>query len=87
MEYPRDFLFNLNTFRSSDAKRMWRQAIKDRDGNRCVYCGSTENLTIDHIRPKALGGETSDHNCCCACKACNQMKGSMPVDDFLLMTA
>jgi hypothetical protein len=27
-----------------------------RDGNRCVYCGTVENLTIDHVLPKSRGG-------------------------------
>ena len=27
-----------------------------RDGNKCVYCGTVENLTIDHVLPKSRGG-------------------------------
>lgn len=80
---PRSLMHNLVTFRSSDAKRMWRQGIKERDGNRCVYCGSSHNLTIDHVRPRILGGPTTSSNCVTACRTCNQAKGSMHVDDFL----
>ena len=83
METPRSLMHDLLTFRSSDAKRMWRDSIKARDGNKCVYCGSTENLTIDHVRPQAHGGSTTASNCVTACRPCNQAKGSMQVDVFL----
>ena len=83
METPRSLMHELLTFRSSDAKRMWRDSIKARDGYKCVYCGCTENLTIDHVRPRALGGSTTASNCVTACRSCNQEKGSMQVEDFL----
>jgi 5-methylcytosine-specific restriction endonuclease McrA len=83
MDTPRSLMHDLLCFRSSDAKRMWRESIKERDGHRCVYCGSIENLTIDHVRPRSLGGATSADNCVTACRPCNQAKGSMQVDVFL----
>jgi 5-methylcytosine-specific restriction endonuclease McrA len=83
METPRSLMFDLLTFRAGDARRMWREEIKRRDGNRCVYCGSTDNLTIDHIRPRSKGGPTTASNCVTACRACNHEKGSLPVDAFL----
>ena len=30
----------------------WAQEVKNRDGNRCVICGSTDNLDAHHIIPK-----------------------------------
>lgn len=83
METPRSLMHDLLTFRSSDAKRMWREEIKRRDKNRCVYCGSTANLTIDHIRPRSKGGRTTADNCVTACQSCNQAKGSLTVQEFL----
>jgi 5-methylcytosine-specific restriction endonuclease McrA len=83
MDSPRSLMHDLLTFRSSDAKRMWRDKIKLRDNNRCVYCGSTKDLTIDHVRPRSKGGETNAVNCVTACRLCNQAKGSMPVQEFL----
>ena len=77
MDTPCSFLHELRCFRSSDAKRMWRESIKERDGYRCVYCGSSEHLTIDHVRPQSMGGPTTAANCVTACRACNQLKGSM----------
>ena len=83
METPRSLMFELLTFRSGDAKRMWRESIKARDGHKCVYCGSSENLTIDHVRPKSKGGTDTADNCVTACRPCNQAKGSMHVDVFM----
>jgi len=86
METPRSLMHDLLTFRSSDAKRMWREGIKSRDNHSCVYCGSTNNLTIDHIRPRSRGGPTTSSNCVTACRSCNLAKGSMLVDEFLNLT-
>lgn len=87
MDRPQDYLINLHCFRSSDAKKMWRDAIKERDNHQCVYCQSSNNLTIDHVRPKKMGGPTTANNCVTACRACNQAKGSLHIDEFLLLMA
>ena len=83
MDTPRSLMQNLFTFRSTDARRMWRDGIKARDNNRCIYCGSTEDLTIDHVRPRCRGGETNASNCVTACLSCNQEKGSLHINEFL----
>jgi 5-methylcytosine-specific restriction endonuclease McrA len=80
---PRSLMLELLTFRSGDAKRMWREEIKRRDGYQCVYCGSSEDLTIDHIVPQCKGGPTTSSNCATACRSCNLAKGSMQVDEFM----
>ena len=72
---PDEMLFNLHTCRSSDAKREWRKMVKDKWGNQCAYCGSTEELTIDHVVASAMGGSNLVHNTVCCCKKCNQSKG------------
>jgi hypothetical protein len=76
MENPQAMMQSLQALRSSEAKRMWRNWIYERDSFQCVYCGSSENLTIDHCRPKAKGGQTLSSNCVTACRSCNQSKGS-----------
>jgi 5-methylcytosine-specific restriction endonuclease McrA len=83
MQTPGDYLYNMVVLKSSDAKRMWRNAIFERDGHRCVYCGCDRNLTIDHVRPRSRGGATNAENCATACRSCNQAKGSMHVEAFL----
>lgn len=45
--------------------------VRIRD-KKCVKCGSTHNLEFDHIKPFALGGETSRDNLRLLCRNCNQ---------------
>ena len=41
----------------------------------CAYCGNPAD-TIDHIRPRYQGGASVLRNMACACRSCNQGKGS-----------
>ena len=50
------YVFNLHTTCSAEAKRLWRQKIKEEWDWECAYCGSEHKLTIDHIVPRAKGG-------------------------------
>ena len=61
---------------SSQAKRAWRQAIKDAWRNSCCYCGGTHELTLDHIRPRCRGGQDALTNLAACCLEHNQDKGS-----------
>ena len=54
--------------------------IYKRDSNSCQYCGSTRNLTIDHIIPKCRGGEDTWENLVVACGPCNTKKGNTPLE-------
>lgn len=54
-----------------------RRTLFKRDSQTCQYCGiqpGTDELTIDHIIPKAQGGVTSWENCALACVDCNRKK-------------
>ena len=52
-----------------------RENIFRRDGYQCQYCGTNKELTLDHVVPKAKGGDTSWGNLVTACKQCNSRKG------------
>ncbi|MCI0706814.1 MAG: HNH endonuclease [Ignavibacteriae bacterium] len=53
-----------------------RKNILRRDSHRCQYCGRADvPLTVDHILPKARGGDESWENLVCACVRCNNKKG------------
>ena len=52
-----------------------KAAIYRRDNNTCQYCGSTRNLTIDHLIPRCKGGSDLWENLLLACSKCNTVKG------------
>lgn len=51
-----------------------RRAVFERDGGRCVQCGSNFDLQYDHILPVARGGATSVPNLQLLCADCNREK-------------
>jgi 5-methylcytosine-specific restriction endonuclease McrA len=54
-----------------------RRNIFKRDRYVCQYCGSqpgSEELTIDHVVPRAQGGESRWDNCVLSCVDCNHCK-------------
>lgn len=54
-----------------------RRNIFRRDKYVCQYCGiqpGSDELTIDHVTPRAQGGVTSWENCVLACVECNKTK-------------
>ena len=65
--------------------RLLRQKVKfarrnvfARDGNICQYCGrrfGTSELSLDHVVPRAQGGDSSWENVVCCCVRCNVRKG------------
>jgi 5-methylcytosine-specific restriction endonuclease McrA len=60
-----------------------RRNLFRRDRNTCQYCGRrfpTEDLSIDHVTPRSLGGHSSWLNCVVACLACNARKGNRTLD-------
>lgn len=49
----------------------------------CVYCGSTINLTTDHLIPKNKGGDDSADNVVLACQSCNSSRGDKGIFEWL----
>lgn len=57
------------------AKRL-RPLILERDRRRCVRCGSTERLEVDHVISLARGGSSEVENLQTLCLPCNRAKGA-----------
>ena len=52
-----------------------KKNVMVRDGFKCVYCGTTTNLNIDHVLPQSKGGKNTFENTVTACVYCNNRKG------------
>jgi hypothetical protein len=65
-----------NPFRCSKFRPPIPQKIRDEVLSRgsCVLCGSTSNLTVDHIVAYSRGGAHDISNFQCLCAKCNRKK-------------
>ena len=60
------------------AVKFSRQNIYLRDNFRCQYCRvrvSSQELNLDHVIPRSLGGQTTWENIVTCCVPCNVRKG------------
>ena len=61
-----------------------RQHLIAKHGMVCALCSkpikSEDELTVDHIIPRAMGGATTYENCQLAHKECNFRKGNKYID-------
>lgn len=48
-----------------------REAVFERDGYKCVRCGSDDRIEVDHILPQSCGGPHIIENLRTLCKSCN----------------
>lgn len=58
--------------------RFNRKNLFARDDHCCQYCGQTHpvnQLSLDHVVPRAHGGKTTWENIVCSCVTCNSRKG------------
>ena len=75
------------------ARTIFERKIVEQHG-RCYYCNdpfgsfAEDKLpTKDHVVPRGKGGANSWHNIVIACLRCNNQKGDLSLDDFLLIIA
>lgn len=62
-------------------RKISRRALFARDGHRCVYCGSTGRLTLDHVVPRSRGGTSVWENVVTSCAPCNHRKGDRLLEE------
>lgn len=58
------------------------ELLKQTFNESCVYCGSTEKLTIDHVIPLARGGTHELKNLLPCCRSCNSSKNCSPIQSW-----
>ena len=68
--------------RPNQRVKFTKRTVLARDHHTCQYCGiQTRDLTLDHVVPRTLGGETTWINVVAACKKCNGSKGGRSLKD------
>lgn len=75
--YRRDMLerFTEKEFTAEE----WKQCL-DSYGGRCLWCGTTERITIDHVVPLSKGGSNRLENLQPLCVSCNSKKRTKTMD-------
>lgn len=57
-------------------------AICEKFGRHCVYCGSEDRITIEHLTPLSRGGTNDVDNIAPACWACNVSKNNKTLEEY-----
>lgn len=76
---------NTHYYRKKSFSPTTRKMLYNKADGRCVLCGKAiklEDMTVDHIKPIAMGGSNGVENLQCTCSACNSFKGSVLPEDF-----
>ncbi len=80
--------FVMDRFKKLDSGEMeWSGSIREwvherETPKQCIYCGSTENVTTDHMIPTSRGGPDHPDNAVWCCPSCNSRKGDRRLYEF-----
>lgn len=74
--------------RTTGPTKQVRDLVYARDGHRCVRCGTSEQLTIQHRVNRAMGGSTDPRinqptNLLTACQDCNMHFEAEPAEAYV----
>lgn len=78
--------FRLRKKRKTYLDAELKKVVLLKFNHRCVKCGSSEQLTIDHILAVANGGTDTFTNLQVLCKPCNSSKGIRSNQEFMKTT-
>ena len=59
--------------------------LRSKYGGRCGYCGievPDDQFALDHVIPRAAGGDSSESNLMFCCCSCNMSKNARDVGEF-----
>jgi len=66
---------------NSKQKKSKKQQVDERDGSCCCWCRKPflpDDLTIEHMNPKSMGGKNDLENLRLSCRPCNLSRGNKP---------
>lgn len=64
-----------------------RKQVKARDGECCIFCGSTYNVQLCHIVPRSRGGLGIAENLVCGCFKCHMKMDQSTCREEMLVQA
>lgn len=72
-------------------KAYYRARASEAQNHRCCYCGvvmcdvpnKKNSITLEHVKPRSLGGLNHPANYAAACGRCNNNRGNTPLEIFL----
>lgn len=67
---------SMNLRRRERISQEVKDAVWNRDGGKCVECGSKERIEFDHIVPFSKGGSNTVRNLQLLCETCNRQKSN-----------
>lgn len=77
-------LYLRNAAKSSSKGQRLRARLFEIQGGKCLYCDQhishPDDGTLDHIKPRSLGGGGGIRNLAFVCRECNILKG--PFESF-----
>lgn len=79
LNMPAVVRLNNSVQRSRQRVKFSRANVLSRDKGRCQYCGTrlpSDQLTYDHVIPRAQGGKTVWENIVMSCVPCNAAKAN-----------
>jgi hypothetical protein len=79
-EIPAPDGYQQVTRHAYDVPAKVRDSVFVRDGGKCLKCGATDALSLDHIKPLRSGGDNSMENLQTLCTPCNSAKGNTTKD-------
>lgn len=81
--YPKPTVIKINKYIHVPYRGvvLTRQNIFKRDNGLCQYCGTDNDLTLDHLIPRSKGGKSTWNNLVTACKSCNAKKGNHTLEE------
>jgi hypothetical protein len=84
----RQYAFIMDRFKKLKSGDLeWSGAIREyvherEDPKVCIYCGSADDLSYDHLIPRSRGGPDMADNVVMACRRCNSSKGDRGVYEW-----
>jgi 5-methylcytosine-specific restriction endonuclease McrA len=71
--------------RGAEAKKITHKEIANLMAQNCFYCGSNQEIQLDHIFPISRGGKHQIGNLVAACKKCNISKNKWFITEWRIM--